>query len=173
MRVRRPRVDLDCRGEVALHGWHDPVRGIWHDTEGHDLKGIRDLQGVVDFWGNQGRGYGAHLIIDAEGLSALCANPSEITWHTGQRNTGSIGVELIGWASFTQKLWIGRAKQLDKLARWMAWFNLEHDIPIRFNVNRGWSGHRDQPHQTHTDPGRFFPRSFVLSRAAKYRREGW
>lgn len=173
MRVRQPRVDLDCRGEVATHGWHDPVRGIWHDTESHDLWGIRDLQGVVDYWKSQDRGYGAHLIIDAEGLTALCANPNEVTWHTGMRNTGSYGIELIGLASFTAKLWLGRKKQLDKLARWMAWLNLEHDILLRFGTSYGWSGHRDQPNQTHTDPGRFFPKGRVIRLAQQYRAEGW
>lgn len=171
--VRRPRVDYDARGKVATHGPHLPIRGIWHDTESHDYAGIRDLAGIVSFWQNQARGYGAHVIIDKDGNSALCANPNEITWHVGGRNTDSFGIELVGFASFTPKLWFARRAQLDKLARWMAWLNLEYGVPLRFGVNRGWSGHRDQPNADHTDPGSWFPKNYVLRLANKYRKEGW
>lgn len=175
-KVRRPRVDLDARGMVATHGKHLPHRGIWHDTEGSDAKGIRDLEGVVHFWHEQGRGYGAHIIIDKDGNSALCANPDQITWHTGGRNTSSVGIELIGFAKFTPSLWLVRPAQLDKLARWMAWLNLEWDIPLRDGPNIGWSGHLDQSKITggsHWDPGYFFPRAYVLRKAIGYRRDGW
>lgn len=172
-KVRRPSVQLDARGRVETHGYHDLTRGIWHDTESHDFSGIRDLEGIVRFWVNQNRGYGAHVIIDRDGNSCLCANPHEITWHTGERNTGSFGVELVGWARFTPRLWLLRPKQLDKLARWMAWVNLEFDVPLSFGINNGWSGHRDQPRQFHSDPGLGFPKGFVLRLANSYRRDGW
>lgn len=171
--VRRPLVQLDARGRVATHGTHEPVRGIFHDTESHDYAGIRDLQGIVAFWGQQARGYGAHLIIDKEGNSALCADFEKVTWHTGGRNTGSVGIELIGFASFTPSLWWARRKQLDKLAKWVAYLNLEYGIPIRLGVNFGWSRHRDQPGQTHTDTGLWLPRNYVLRRAQQYRDNGW
>lgn len=171
--VKRPSVELDARGKVETHGHHDLVRGIWHDTESHDFAGIQDLQGIVNFWNRQGKGYGAHVIIDKDGNSALCANPNEITWHTGLRNTGSWGMELVGLARFSTHLWVVRYKQLQKAAKWMAWLNLEFDVPLRFDIEHGWSGHRNQPRQFHTDPGLFFPKAMVLRWANGYRENGW
>ena len=169
----RPRVDLDARGRIETHGNQLVKRGVFHDTESHDAAGIRDLEGIVRFWQGQGLGYGAHLIIDKAGNSALCANPEHITWAVARRNTGSFHIELIGFARFTPKLWRARPAQLEKLARWMAWLNYHYEIPLHFGINYGWSGHRDQPNQTHTDPGRFFPRTRVLRRANELRKSGW
>lgn len=172
-RVRRPLVQLDAQGRVQSHGAHTPLRGIWHTTESHDAPSIRDLEGIVSFWQRQKKGYGAHVIIDKSGNSALCVPPEKIAWHTGSRNTGSIGIELIGFARFVPKVWFVRRRQLHKLARWMAWLNLAYDIPLVFDVERGWSGHVDQPNQDHWDPGPGFPRKHVLRLAVKYRSEGW
>lgn len=174
MRVRRPLVQLDAQGRVIAHGDHDPLRGIWHDTESGDYAGIRDLEGIVSFWvDKQKKGYGAHVIIDKSGNSALCVSPEQIAWHLGGRNTGSVGIELVGFARFTPKIWFARRRQLHKLARWMAWLNLAYKIPLVFDINHGWSGHGDQPKQTHWDPGPGFPRKHVLRLAVKYRAEGW
>lgn len=176
--LRRPRVDLDARGRIQTHGHMVPVRGDWHTTECGDAAGIRELEGVVAFWERQALGYGAHVIIDADGNSALCADPGEVTWHTESRNTGMVGIELIGFARFSPKVWWLRRAQLDKLAKWIAWLNLEYGIPIRFSTASGWSGHIDQTYaydlpSGHTDPGRFFPKGYVLAKAAKYRAGGW
>ncbi len=171
--VRKPLVQLDARGRVQTHGTHVPIRGIWHDTESHDLAGTRDLEGIVAFWRQQAAGYGAHLIIDKDGNTAQCADFDKVTWHTGGRNTGSIGIELVGFARFVPSVWWTRRKQLDKLAKWIAYLNLEYEIPIRFHVDKGWSGHRDQPAQSHTDPGPWFPKNYVIRRAKQFRANGW
>lgn len=171
--VRRPRIDLDALGRVATHGFHVPRRGIWHSTESSDYAGIRDLEGIVAYWGRQGRGLGSHVIIDKAGNSALCVPPGKIAWHVGGRNTGSVGIELIGFARFTPTLWFVRRAQLDKLARWMAWLDFFYGIPLRFGVERGWSGHGGQPNQTHWDPGPWFPKKYVLRLACRYRENGW
>jgi hypothetical protein len=168
---RRPAVAL--KAAVAVHGPQQPVRGVIHDTESHDYAGIRDLQGIVDYWQRQALGYGAHIIIDKDGNSAYCARPDRITYAVARRNTDSVHIELVGFARFTKFLWFTRIKQLRECAKWMAWLNLEYDIPLRFGVNHGWSGHRHQPKQTHTDPGAFFPMGWVIRQANKYRKEGW
>lgn len=170
---RRPAVAFDARGGVETHGHQKPLRGIVHDTESGDAPGITDLEGVVNYWREQDRGLGAHLIIDKDGHSALCANPNEITYAVAGYNTGSFHVELVGYASFTTRLWFLRLKQLRELAKWMAWLNVEYNVPLIADPDHGWSGHRDQPQQIHTDPGKFFPKGFVLRLARKYRREGW
>lgn len=174
--VRRPRVDLDARGLIETHGRQRPVRGVFHSTECGDAQGISELTGVVRFWRNQGLGYGAHVIIDRDGNSALCANPNEECWAVENRNGGTVSIELVGFARFTPKLWWARPRQLDKLARWMAWLALEYDIPLRFHVDRGWSRHADQSRVyggSHWDPGPFFPMGWVIRKAVVYRREGW
>lgn len=171
--MRRPRVDVDLRGKVATHGRQTPVRGVVHDTECGDLPGTQEITGVVNFWRRQNQGLGAELMIDADGNSGLCANPDEICWAVAGRNTGSFHVELIGWAKLKRWQWLKRRRQLDKLARWMAWMDLEYGIDLRRDPDYGWSGHRDQPHANHSDPGPGFPWDKVLRSARKYRREGW
>lgn len=173
-----PRIDYDARGKLQTHGKMTAIRGDWHSTECSDATGITDLEGIVTFWQNQGLGYGSHVIIDKDGNSALCANFDEVMWHTEQRNTGMVGIELVGFARFTPKIWFARLAQLDKLAKWIAYLNLDYGIPITFSVNVGWSGHIDQTHafnlpSGHTDPGVFFPKNYVLRKAAEYRHNGW
>lgn len=176
--VRRPRIDLDARGRIQTHGKMTPIRGDWHTTECGDATGITELEGVVGFWERQGLGYGAHVIIDKDGNSALCSDLDQVTWHTENRNTGMIGIELIGFARFVPKIWWARRTQLDKLARWIAWINKEYGIPIRFSTSSAWSGHIDQTiaynlPSGHTDPGKWFPKGYVLRLARKYRKQGW
>lgn len=175
-RPHRPIIQLDARGRVATHGTHGPIRGVFHDTESHDAAGLRDMEGIVNYWGKQGEGYGAHLIIDKEGNSAFCADPTKIVWAVENHNTGTISVELIGFARFTPSIWAVRIKQLDKLAKWMAWFRYQYGVPLDYNVNLGWSGHADQSKAfggTHWDPGPGFPARLVLRQARTYYQKGW
>lgn len=175
-KVRRPIINVDGRAYVTPHGRHVPKRGVWHSTECGDLRGLSDLKGVANFWKQQGRGYGAHLIIDKDGNSALCCNFDDIAWAVENHNTGTISVELIGFARFGLASWLLRRKQLDKLSRWMAWIRKEYGIPLDFNVNKGWSRHADQSKAfggTHTDPGVGFPYRMVLRKARAYYKHGW
>jgi N-acetyl-anhydromuramyl-L-alanine amidase AmpD len=171
--ARKPLVQYDGRHLVDSHGLHKPQRGIWHTTESHDWAGVRDLRGIAEFWHRQDRGYGAHNGIDKHGNSAVYVDPHLVAWHCGGRNTNSIGVELIGFARFTPSVWWLRLGQLNKLAKWIAYYNVEYGIPIRFDTENGWSGHRDQANQTHWDPGRFFPKNYVIRKAKEFRAKGW
>ncbi len=171
--VRRPLVQLDARGRVGVHGIQLPVRLVMHTTESKDYAGVKDLQGVVNWWVNAGDGLGAHIIVDAVGNSALCGNPDQIMWAVAARNTGTVHIELIARASFLPKRWWARILQLNKAAKWAAWLNLEYGIPLRFDINYGISGHKNQPNQTHTDPGLWFPMKYFIRKARKYRERGW
>ena len=175
-KVRRPIIQFDARGQVSTHGLQTPRFGVWHDTESHDAAGIRDLQGIVNFWKGQGLGLGAHLIIDKDGNSAFCVSPTFKTYAVQSHNTGGVHVELVGFAKFSPNMWFLRRKQLDKLAKWMAWLNLEYNIPLHWGVEHGWAGHRAHSKKyggSHWDPGFGFPSRWVLRRARKYREEGW
>lgn len=175
--VRRPRVDVDARGRVAVHGGRQvPMFGVWHDTESHDAAGLRDLEAIVNYWVSQGDGLGAHIIIDKDGNSAYCAKPTQTTWAVAHHNTNGVHIELVGFAKFAPNAWFLRLKQLNKLARWMAWLNLEYGIPLHEGVNLGWAGHADHSKVyggSHWDPGTGFPRKWVLRRAKQYREKGW
>lgn len=175
-KVRRPSVAWDARHFVETHGRHTPVRGIVHSTECGDAPGVTEEKGVVGYWDRQNAGYGAQVMIDSDASTALCADMDRITWHTLGRNTGSIGVELVGFAKFSLKTWFVRIKQLRELAKWIAYLNLEYGIPMVFSTEVGWSRHADQSKKyggDHTDPGKGFPLGFVLTLARRYRRRGW
>lgn len=174
--VRQPRIDLYAIGRIQTHGVQTPMFGTWHTTEGYDAKGVRELEGVVNYWERQGRGYGAAVIIDKDGNSALCAPPTRITYTVENHNTGDVAIELIGFARFVPKVWWVRRKQLDKLARWMAYLNKEYNIPLRLSVTHGWQSHAAHSKVyggSHWDPGKFFPARYVLRLATKYRADGW
>lgn len=175
--ARQPRIQYDGRDLVESHGYHRPIRVVIHDTESHDTAGIKDLQGIAEFWRRQGKGYGAHIGIDADGNSALYVDADEIAWHTGGRNTASLGAELIGFARFTRLRWFGRPAQLHKLARWLAYWNKKWGVPLEIHVERGISTHKMQSDafhtSTHQDPGEGFPLRMIVWLAKRYRKLGW
>lgn len=171
--VRQPRVDLDARGDIETHGNHTPVRIVVHTTECGDLPGVREIEAVLAYWERQDRGLGAHILIDADGNSAKAADFHKITWAVKGANTGSIHFELIGFARFLPQVWWLRLRQLNKLAKWIAFLNLEYGIPIERSVVSGVAGHREFPGNDHTDPGKWFPMLYVLRKARVFREKGW
>jgi N-acetyl-anhydromuramyl-L-alanine amidase AmpD len=173
--VRKPAVKHNAIGKMATHGAHTPRRVILHTTESGDVAGVSDVSGVFAFWRQQGRGYGAHLVIDAEGNTGQGAYGNAIVWATYGANTGSLQIEMVGRAKWTMLDWVrpSRRRQLNEVAKWIAWWNLLYDIPIRFDTDAGVCRHRDFPAGGHTDPGAGFPLGWVLKRARAYRRTGW
>ena len=175
-RVRRPAIQFDGRDLVDSHGPHKPVRIILHDTESHDHAGVKDIQGICRYWKAQGRGYGAHVIVDSAGNSGLCVSAGHVAWHTGGRNTGSLGIEIIGFAKWPRAAWLRRLKQLHKVARWMAFYSKAYNIPLTKGINFGVSTHQQQSKAfggSHWDPGPGFPFDFVMRLARTYKKVGW
>jgi hypothetical protein len=162
--MTHPSITVDCVGQIETHGQHEPRRIVLHDTESHDCKGIRDLTGIVAFWKRQALGYGAHVIVDAQGNSARCALPRSITWHVGGHNTGSLGIEQTGFARFLPKVWRRRPKQLQAVAVWLAFWSEQYGIPLIHSTDHGVCTHADF-HGGHTDPGRGYPLAHVLALA--------
>lgn len=174
--ARRPVVNSDLRGMVETHGLQIPQRVVLHSTECGDAPGVSDLRGVVSFWQRQHLGYGAEILIDGDGNLCLAANPNQITWAVENHNTGTISIELVGFAKWGLVDWFKRRKQLDKLAKVLAWLRVEYGIPLVFNVDTGVSRHLDQSRAyggTHTDPGKGFPLGYVLKKARGYKKNGW
>lgn len=169
MSVPHPHVDayFDCE----THGRHHPVRIILHDTESHDHAGVKDIQGIAAFWKRQGRGYGAHYIIDGDGNLGDGPSPKMILYHCGGHNTNSIGIELIGFARFSRIKWLRRKRQLRTLARLLAYLSDEYEIPLVRSKERGVCLHRHFPDSGHTDPGPGFPYRRVVWMARRVQRK--
>ena len=121
-----------------VHGTHKPVRIVLHDTESHDTAGVAEIRGVFNFWHTQKNPdgtlakYGAHFVVDRNGNVGRGGDPTQIQWHVTNLNTGSIGIEQIGFATFRNLVWRRkRRKQLYAVARIIAWAHGRYGIPIR------------------------------------------
>jgi len=163
-----------------VHGTHVPLRFVLHDTQSHDTKGIADIAGIFSFWHTQRNPdgslaqYGAQFVVDKEGLIGEGGPATAIQWHVGNLNTGSIGIEQIGFAEFSRETWThDRRDQLWSVARVLAWGHGKYRIPLR--VPR----HPQSPGVTtharvgaagidpsgHTDPGAGYPLAVVVKMA--------
>lgn len=176
--IHEPSLAFVAPGSFSI-GEQNPVRVVLHDTECHDAAGISEIQGVVAFWMRTelpGR-LGAHYIVDADGNVGRCGTPDQILQHVGGLNGGSVGIEQIGFASFTEKDWLDRPKQLERVARILAWLHEAYKIPLAVPspqrdglLMRGVMTHamvsRFEPASLgHTDPGAGYPLAHVLARA--------
>lgn len=172
-KIRVPRVHRNWLGRMSTHGKHRPRRIVIHSTESYDREGPSDVDGVFGFWQRQGRGLGAHLVIDAEGITGRGAYATQMTWAVAGANTGSIHIELIGFAKFSRLDWmrLSRRRQLNVAAKWCAWYCHRFGIrPARSTVS-GICRHADFP-GTHWDPGPGFPMRWFLWRVRRYLKYG-
>ena len=172
-RVRRPSIQVDAIGQMATHGSHRPRRIILHSTESGDRPGVSDVSGIFSFWRSQGRGYGAHLVIDSDGNTGRGAHANKIVWATFGANTTSYQIELVGFASLPRWRWLKRRRQLDKAAKWCAYQCKQHGIRPVHSTTNGIARHRDFPAGGHTDPGAGFPLDWFLRRVRFYLANGW
>lgn len=168
-RPRKPPIAV--RYQVATHGHHKPLRIVLHDTESHDHAGIGDIVGIAEYWHRQGQGLGAHFIIDGDGNIGQGCGRTNVTWAVAGHNTGSIHIELIGFARFTLAGWLKRRKQLDALVDLLAYLCDRANIPARHSIDRGVARHADfhnvPPGMYHSDPGKGFPFRRVLRRVRR------
>lgn len=168
-----PSTKYDGRKIVASHGGHTPVRIVLHSTESGDSEGTSDISSIADYWA--GNGFGAHLVIDSDGLTGRMIDDNKIGYHVSNRNNGSLGIEIVGRASFTREDWKGRQAQLDAVAQWIAYWCSKWNIPLRNNAEHGISTHATQYQKygagsdVRTDPGDEFPINDVLEAAMKLR----
>lgn len=170
------------------HGDHTPVRIVLHDTESHDTAGLSDIAGIFEFWHTQKLSdgslaqYGAHFVVDGDGNVGEGGRPDKIQWHVGGLNTGSIGIEQIGFASFTRMLWKRkRRQQLYAVARLCAWAHGEYGIPLKVPKNPQSPGITTHARvgaagidtSGHTDPGAGYPLRFMVGLAKMMQKIGY
>lgn len=172
--IHKPTVQYHApRGALTHGGMGNPVRVVLHDTESHEVKGIGDIQGIIAAWERTPDKLGAHFIVDQEGNIGQCGEPTELMYHTGGANTGSVGIEQINFASSTKHQWEAHPDQLIKVAKLLAWLHTEYHIPLRVSTISGVSTHAMQSKihpesMGHTDPGVNYPLQEVLDLAAGY-----
>lgn len=168
-RPRKPHIAV--RYQVATHGRQTPHRIVLHDTESHDHAGIGDITGIATYWQRQGQGLGSHFIIDGDGNIGQGCSRTNITWAVAGHNTGSIHIELIGFARFTLAGWLRRRKQLDALVDLLAYLCDRAHIPAKHSTALGIARHADfhdvPVGMYHSDPGQGFPLRRVLRRVRK------
>lgn len=161
-----------------------PVRVILHDTESHDAAGEQDISGILSGWRNAearlGFLPGAHFIVDADGNLGKVADVHRILNHAGGLNTDSVGIEQVGFASFTEADWLERRDQLEVVARLLAWLHVEYGIPLEIPAKQGpgLPMHGVMTHAMvsrfepasdgHSDPGSGYPIAHVLKLAKSY-----
>lgn len=184
--VRRPyeRVVQNVRNQSSRN--NTKVRLIvLHDTESHDALGLRDLEAIGTWFDNPASQASAHVCVDGEGYSAQYVRDGAKAWHCKDFNSVSLGIEQIGFATFTQAMWNRNDRaQLLKVAKYIAYFSNEYAIPIQRGTVSKVTGLVTRPgvmtHAElgllgggHHDPGENYPLSAVLLAARYYLRRGW
>lgn len=183
--VRRPYevIEANVCNKSSRNGTK-PRLIVLHDTESHDRPGKGDLASLVDWFNNPLAKVSAHVIVDGEGKSARCVKDEDKAWQCMDFNSISLGIEQVGFATFTQLLWNrDKRAQLLKVAKYIAYWSHKYGIPIQPAVV-GVSGTVHTPGITthaslglsgggHHDPGKSYPFSAVLRAARYYQRNGW
>jgi N-acetylmuramoyl-L-alanine amidase len=169
--------DIYRRVPVATHGRHKPVAIVLHSTESPNRPGVSDVLAIPNFWRGQGLGYGAHLVIDGEGLTVKCALDMRICWAVAGANTGRLHVELIGYSRYSKADWDDQDRGLKQCAKWIAYWHEQHKIPLVLSTRAGVATHamysKAYGISDHTDPGPNFPLQAMLRRAKYYSDHGW
>lgn len=159
--VRKPHIDV--RYKVQTHGVQDPQRIILHSWESSGT-----IEGIAGFWQRQGRGLGSQFMIESSGRIGQGATSDKLCYHTAGANSGSIGIELEGYARNSRRRWMrDHRRQLDELAHLLAYLSDRWHIPLRRSTTRGVALHADFPKGGHWDPGPGFPLKYVLRRAKR------
>lgn len=174
--VRRPAYAVNRSQFANVEGHHTPKRVILHSTESHDHPGTADGIGILKYLENNG--LGIHDVVDKEGLVYHGADYHDLVSHARGANTGSIGIEQIGFAHSTEWKRKDRTEQLEKVAKLLAYYNKEFGIPLKYSTDHGVARHADFPLGGHSDPGTIgkdgeYPLFYVLRLAQSYRKRGW
>jgi N-acetyl-anhydromuramyl-L-alanine amidase AmpD len=182
-RVHQPRQDvvLNVVNQSARTSTIAAI--VLHDTESHDHAGIGDIKAIGDFFNRSNVQASSHICVDGEGNTARYVPDERKAWHCAGYNSQTLGIEQIGFATFTRSLWdSNRRAQLKKTAKWIAWWSKKYNIPIQKGAvsngvvtRRGVLMHSDLGAigGGHHDPGPGFPFWTVLRYARWYKRYGW
>lgn len=182
-KVRRPyeRVRMNVACQSSRHG-AEPLLITIHSTEGNNVPdSVRDLEGLGEFFDRLSTQASSHVAVDADGYSAKYVPDEQKAWTQAYFNPVCLSIECIGRAAQAKKLWT--PEQYDKVARYIAYWSVEYDIPIgkgRVSQNgqvtkKGVIRHSELGHLggDHHDPGSNFDLAHVNKLARQYKRKGW
>ena len=145
--MKLPPVSVDLRpyfkGEERDHRRKSLI--VLHETVSHNVKGLSDIKGVAQYMDSVG--LEIHGIIDKEGHAGWCYDHDGVYDHAasgnGHVNSRSVGFELVSEIPFAvqkgtpgaRELWNrdDRKKQLNTVARWCAYLNVEYGIPLVYS----------------------------------------
>lgn len=172
---------------------------VLHETVSPDYQGLRDILSVARYMPS--KGLGIHGIIDGEGnLAWNVFGETMILWHASSRdpngvshgvNTRAIGIELVSNVMIKYpdrqrrfEWWWARNRQIEKLAKVLAYLHDVHHIPLRvsdgllpgitthYQVSKYWEvpgGHTDGwPRHL----GGYFPLQRIVFRARQLAKKG-
>jgi hypothetical protein len=120
-------VRQNVRCQSTRLGGMRPQLIVVHATQGANLPGVRDLQGVGDWFDRLSTQASSHICVDDEGQSARFVADSRKAWHVSAYNSPALGGEQIGFTDKTH--WTDA--ELHEMARWVARWSILHGIPIQ------------------------------------------
>jgi len=161
----------------ATHGTHVPSAIVIHCTVSPNVKGVKDVLAIPNYWKIQNKGYNAHCVIDGEGHTVKCALDNKLCWAVAGKNTGRLHIELIGYDTYTKAQWMQQEFGLKEAAKWCAYWCHRWGIPVKTSVNHGIATHAMYSAafhvSDHTDPGKNFPWTQFMKWVAWYYHNGW
>jgi N-acetylmuramoyl-L-alanine amidase len=145
---------------------------VLHTTEGTNRRGISDLSSLGSYFDQPSVEASSHVANDAEGHDARFVPDGEKAWTCSNDNPFTLNLEQIAFASTGRREWFeDHPKQLANTACWIAYWNREHDIPIRRGIapagvliRSGVASHKQLGLMGggHWDPGPSYPMRYVL-----------
>lgn len=181
-RLRRPyeRVRLIVQNQGSRLGDQRPRLIVIHSTEGHNRKGIGDLQNLGMYFNRPDVQASSHVAVDSEGNSAVYVLDERKAWTCAGFNSASLNIEMIGFSAQTE--W--PKPQVRKVAKYCAYWTKKYGIPVRMakvNPNNGRIYRSGIiAHKTlgefggnHGDPGNHFPWRRLLWLTRYYRVKGY
>lgn len=144
---------------------------VLHDTEGANIVGIKDLQGLGGYFDRITTQASSTVGVDAEGNSGRFVPDSQKAWAQAAFNPQALSIEQIGFAS--QGSW--PEAQLRATAKWIAYWSKKYGIPITKSTVHGVCEHIDLKAAGggHKDCGPKYPFARVLDMAKDYAENGW
>lgn len=152
---------------------------VIHTAEYPNKEGIDDLKWIADFFDQTSTQASSTIATDGQGNTVRLMSDSAKPWTQASYNSQSLSVENIGYASTTKEEWFKKYHaQLAENARWIAYWSVKHDIPIRRAWTRlggvqrtGVATHKQLGSHGggHGDPGSGYPIRYVMKLARYYK----
>lgn len=175
MSVRRPPFIQD---RVPTHGTRPSTKFIvLHTTEGTGT-----VESYAAYFRRTPAELGSSFLIEQKGRAGIYVTAlGQRTYHVKSHNSEMIGIEQVGFASTSRKLWETTfRRQLMATAWTVAWLCDELNIPCIVAANdkrvmlhsKGILQHKQVPDNDHSDCGPGYPIDLVMGWAQRWLKTG-